>query len=127
LFVVHDEAETIRRTMLQGLEVPFPVLLDHDRSSYAAWGLGRATWWRVYLDPQVWRQYARLLRQGEKWRGSGGDTLQLGGDFVVSPQGRIVYSRPQRADDRPPVGLLVKALEEAAGPAGSVAMLDEPR
>lgn len=115
LFVAHDDAETLRRTMLQGLEVPFPVLLDHDRSSYAAWGLGRAAWWRVYLDPRVWRQYARLLAKGERWRGMGRDSLQLGGDFIVGPQGRIAFSRPQRADNRPPVGLLLRALEEAAG------------
>jgi hypothetical protein len=61
----------------------------------------------------VWRQYWRLLRSGERLRHAGRDTLQLGGDFVIGPDGRLVYSRPQEADDRPPVGVLLRTLEAA--------------
>jgi AhpC/TSA antioxidant enzyme len=113
LFVVHDEPARIRETMLHNLDVPFPVLVDHDRIAYRAWGLRRARWWTVWLDPHVWRSYARMLRQGERFT-LGRDTLQLGGDFVVAPSGEVVYSRPQKTDDRPPVGVLLKAVEQAA-------------
>jgi hypothetical protein len=51
---------------------------------------------------------------GSGRRRLGRDTLQLGGDFVVDPQGRIGSARPQRHDDRPPVGELLGALERAA-------------
>lgn len=111
VFVVHDEPGLVRETMLRDLEVPFPVCLDRERSAYDAWGLGRTSRARVYLDPKVWLAYAGLLLQGEKAGRTGEDTGQLGGDFVVAPDGRVVYSRPQRRDDRPPVATLLAALE----------------
>lgn len=82
LFVVHDEAEQVRDVLLAGIDaMPFPVLVDELRAAYRAWGLGRAPWWRVWLDPAVWAQYAALLRGGARLRGAGRDTLQLGGDY----------------------------------------------
>ncbi len=100
--------------MLEGLEVPFPVLVDLQRRAYREWGLKRIPFWRLYLDPRVWLQYAKLLLGGERLRQGGRDTRQLGGDFVVDRAGKIVYSRPQQADDRPPVGVLMKVVEKAA-------------
>ena len=41
LFVVHDEPERVRRGLLDGLHVPFPVLVDTQRIAYRAWGLRR--------------------------------------------------------------------------------------
>lgn len=115
VFVVHDEADLVRHTMLAELEpLPFPVLVDLDRHAYAAWGCTRAPWWVIWLDPRVWRAYAKLLLSGEKIRGAGRDTGQMGGDFVVGPDHRLVYARPQRVDDRPPVGKLLRIVGEAA-------------
>lgn len=116
VFVVHDDPREIRTRLLAGVDhVAFPILVDRRRRAYAAWGLRRAPWWRVWLDPQVWRQYLELLRAGHRLRGLGADPLQLGGDFVVAADGRIAYSRPQRRDDRPPVGELLAVLERLAG------------
>jgi hypothetical protein len=115
-FVAHDRAELLRRTMLAELEpLPFPVLVDLDRRAYAAWGCTRTKWWTVYLDPRVWWAYARLLRGGEQLRRGGADTLQLGGDFMVGPDDRLLYARPQQVDDRPPVGELLRRVQSAAG------------
>lgn len=124
-FVVHDEPQLIREQLLAGVgELPFPVLVDRERDAYRRWGLGRAPWWRVWLDPEVWKQYARLLTSGQRIRGAGEDTLQLGGDFVVAPDGTIASSRPQRRDDRPPVGELLAVVERrrdaGSGPGGDV-------
>lgn len=113
IFVVHDEPELVRRMMLADLEVPFTVLVDPDRSAYRLWGMGRASFARIYLDVRVWLPYARLLLGGERFRGMGADTLQLGGDFVVGPDGVLVYARPQHRDDRPPVSLLLGELWRA--------------
>ncbi len=112
VFVAHDEPPVLRESMLAGLSCPFPVLVDTDRSSYRAWGLERASFARIWLDPKVWGQYRHLLRSGERIRTMGTDTRQLGGDFIVDPQGVIVYARPQRRDDRPPVGRLLTAIEQ---------------
>ncbi len=116
VFVAHDDAETLSSSMLAGLSCPFPVLVDADRTSYRNWGLQRATFAGVWLDPKVWQQYARLLRSGERIRTMGKDTRQLGGDFIVDPQGVIAYSRPQHRDDRPPVGRLLAAIEQGTSP-----------
>lgn len=116
LFVVHDEPEAIRDMMLAELEVPYPVLVDADRTAYDAWGLGRISWSKLWLDPNMWKQYASaMLGDGERIRGSGKDTRQLGGDFIVDRDGIVIYSRPQERDDRPAVGKLVEILESANG------------
>jgi hypothetical protein len=114
LFVVNDDPALVRRTLLAELEPAYPILVDRNRRAYRAWGLRRAPVWRIWADPLVWLQYARLVRQGERIRGRGQDTLQFGGDFVVGPDGALIYARPQRRDDRPPLADLVRALETAA-------------
>lgn len=116
VFVAHDDATALRSSMLAGVSSPFPVLVDPDRSSYHAWGLERASFARIWLDPKTWSQYARLLRAGERIRTMGKDARQLGGDFVVDPDGVIAYSRPQHRDDRPPVGRLLAAIEQGSSP-----------
>jgi hypothetical protein len=113
VFVVFDDPALIRRTMLAELEVaafPFDVLVDRSRDSYARWGLDRAAWSTIWLDRNVYKTYWRLLRAGGRLRGGGTDVLQLGGDFVLDADGRVVYSRPQERDDRPPVGELLRAV-----------------
>ena len=114
LFVVHDDPALIRRTMLRGIEPPFPVLVDLPRAAYARWGLGRASARTIWGDPRVWLRYGRAVLTGHRPTSFGADTLQLGGDFVVDASGTIVYTRPQETDDRPPVAVLLRELERAA-------------
>jgi AhpC/TSA antioxidant enzyme len=113
VFVVHDPPEQVRAGLLRDLDLPWPVLVDLDQVAYRAWGLRRAAFPGVWLDPGVWARYARLLFGGERLRRLGGDTLQLGGDFVVDASGVITWARPQHADDRAPVGVLLLELELA--------------
>lgn len=111
VFVSHDDPDAVQGLMLRDLECPFPVAIDRQKAAYRAWGLGSMPLPLIWLDPKVWRQYARLLASGERMRTSGGDQRQLGGDFVVDGAGLIVYARPQRRDDRPPVGELFRVIE----------------
>jgi hypothetical protein len=113
VFVVHDDPQAVREGLLRGLEVPFPVLLDPQRRGYAAWGMRRSSVAGVWLDPRVWARYAGQVARGERLLRLGEDTLQLGGDFVVDPAGVVVYARPQRRDDRPPVLALLAEVERA--------------
>jgi hypothetical protein len=116
VFVVHDDPDRVRAGLLRDLDVPFPVLVDPERQAYRDWGLRRASFARIYLSPSVWLNYARMLRRGERLSPGGRDPLQLGGDFVVGADGRLLYSRPQEADDRPPVAVLLAAVEKAGQP-----------
>lgn len=92
-------------------DLPFPVLIDTDRAAYRAYGLGRASVGRAWgLRPAL--AYLRLLRRG-RWRDlrrPTEDTLQLGGDFVIGPDGTLVYGFWSAGpDDRPPVDELIAA------------------
>jgi AhpC/TSA antioxidant enzyme len=104
--------------MLRGLDWPWPVLVDRRREGYRAFGLRRAPFTEL-LKPGWMRGYVRELRQGNV-RGTalsrpGLDLLQLGGDFVIDPDGVVAVAHPSaEIDDRAPVGSLVKALERAA-------------
>ncbi len=116
VFVVHDDPGLVSETMLHDVELRFPVLIDLSRETYRRWGLQRTSLARIWLDPAVWRRYAQLLLAGERVRGVGRDTRQLGGDFVVGADGTVTYARPQRRDDRPPVAVLLNELRRAGGP-----------
>jgi hypothetical protein len=113
VFVVHDDPQAVRNGLMRGLEMSFPVLVDPERRGYAAWGMKRSNVAGVWLDPRVWARYVSQLARGQRLLRLGEDTLQLGGDFVVDPAGVVVYARPQRRDDRPPVLALLAELERA--------------
>jgi peroxiredoxin len=100
----------------RALPPPFPIVADPDRRAYRAFGLERTSWGTL-LRPRVIFSYLRLLFRG--WRPrrmvEGEDVLQLGGDFVVDGQGRLVYAyRSAEPTDRPGVEVLLKAVREAA-------------
>lgn len=93
---------------------PLTVLADEDRAVYDAYGLERGSAWTVW-GLGVLRRYAQLLRRGRRLERPGDeDVRQLGGDFVVGPDGRLALCRPQESpDDRPDVDELVDAVRAA--------------
>jgi hypothetical protein len=95
------------------LGLRYPVLADETRLAYRAYGLGRAPWWRVW-SPSTLAVYGRLLRRGRRLQRPTQDTRQLGGDFVVGPDGRLSYAyRQARPEDRPTVDALLTAVRGA--------------
>jgi peroxiredoxin len=92
------------------LGLRFPVLADEARSTYRAYGLGRGSWRRVW-GVRSMRAYARVLRGGHRPSFPTQDTLQLGGDFIIDPEGRVAYAyRSNGPDDRPSVAELLRVL-----------------
>jgi AhpC/TSA antioxidant enzyme len=94
-----------------GLGLPFAFYGDPERRAYAAFGFGRATRARVWLDPRVWRRYGSLIARGRRPSAPvQDDLLQLGGDVLVDPGGRVewVY-RSAGPEDRPSVDALLAA------------------
>lgn len=93
--------------------LPFTVVSDTDRTAYRAFGLGRGSVARVW----GWRagfRYVQLLRESglRALRRPTEDTLQLGGDFVIDPAGRLVFGFwGDGPDDRPSVDELIAAVE----------------
>ena len=89
---------------------PFTVITDEPRDVYRAFGFGRGAWWRVY-GIRALRAYRTLLRSGHKLERIRDDTLQLGGDVVIAPDGTVAYVfYGDGPDDRPAVAELVTAV-----------------
>ena len=96
-------------------ELPFTILVDDDRHSYRAFGLGRGSFLRVW-GWRAFRRYVEIIRS----RGLTGlgrpteDTLQLGGDFVIGPDGALAWGYwGEGPDDRPSVDELITAVDAA--------------
>jgi peroxiredoxin len=101
---------------LRGQPLPFLLVADPERATYRAFGLGRTSWATV-LRPGVVLRYLRLLFRGWRLRPASPseDVLQLGGDFVLDGQGRLVYVyRSADPTDRPTIEALLQAVRQAS-------------
>lgn len=88
------------------------LLADPERLAYTAFGVGRGPWWKVW-GPRTFLAYAKLIAAGRSYHRHESDSLQLGGNFVVGPEGRMTYVfRPPDPDARPPVDDLVAAVAD---------------
>ena len=113
--VAYDDASLLGAKMLHDLALPFPLLIDSARTTYAAWGMGRTNLFAAMLSPSLNWRYLRLLLKGERFLGLAPDMFQLGGDFVVGPSGRIAFAyRMRNNGDRAEVSRLVHELHKAA-------------
>jgi hypothetical protein len=103
-------------------QLPFPILIDADRSVYVSYGLGQGS----FLDVWGWRAVRRyweiLRRAGPGSRGdlqpATEDTRQLGGDMVIAPDGRLAWGHwSSRSTDRPSIDDVVQAVADATAKA----------
>jgi hypothetical protein len=109
-FDAPERAERYARD--QQLDVP--LLVDRQRRVYRAYGLEPGAFWRFLLPPVVLGQL-QLMASGRRQQRPEEDPLQLGGDFVVDPSGRLALVHPSKdPTDRPPVAELLAAAEQAA-------------
>ena len=111
LVISFDPARRVRG-YCRRLRLPFRCLSDEQRVAYHAYDLGRASWLRT-LTPRALAPYVKLfLRLGARRPAfAGQDLRQMGGDFVVAPDGRLAlaYASHDPAD-RPSVDQLLAAI-----------------
>ncbi len=88
---------------------PFPMLADPTREVYRAYQLLSGEW-RVWNPQMLWFYTKKVLR-GWRLHGIQGDPHQLGGDFIIDPQGviRLAYYS-KLATKRPSVESLLHTL-----------------
>ena len=95
-----------------------PVLLDPNRRVYRPYGV-RESLRGSALSPAIWTAYVRLLATGRRFPGGGRPTespLQMGADFIVGPDGRMVYAYcSAHSADRPDVSTLLAIVRSFAG------------
>lgn len=104
-------AEHWARAWLHDTGAPFPLLLDPERVTYRAYGLG-ASVLRVWSPKVLWH-YLKLMLAGQKLRHIQGDPHQLGGDFVLDATGVLRLAHASKDPvDRPSVETLLAVLEQ---------------
>ncbi len=93
-------------------DLPFAILVDGDRHTYRSYGMGRGSIRRVW-GWRALRRYLELIRE----QGTAGlgrpteDPRQLGGNFVIAPDGSLAWGFwGAGPDDRPSVDDLVRAV-----------------
>ena len=97
---------------LRSAPPPLPTVCDPGRAAYREFGLDRGRW-SMFLRPGVLLRYLRLIAAG--WRPrpgeNGEDVLQLGGDFILSADRRLVYAhRSSDPADRPDAADLLEQM-----------------
>ena len=95
------------------LNLSFEMASDPSHAAYESYGLKRATFFSIW-HPKVIVKYATLLLKGRELQSSSGtvDLAQLGGDFVIDGNGKVLYAfTSDRADLRPSAKELLNALE----------------
>jgi hypothetical protein len=98
-------------------ELPFDLVRDSSRASYRAYGLGRGSASRVW-GLRAARRYVDIIRRDGfgALRRPVEDTLQLGGDFVIAPDGTLAWGFwSEGPDERPSVEALVRAVATSVG------------
>lgn len=95
------------------LDLPFPLLADPQRSLYRRFGIERGSLTEVWSIGAL-KLYGDLLRRGRRLRRPVQDTRQLGADFVIDGERRLVAAfRPRSPDARPGIDELADAVERA--------------
>jgi alkyl hydroperoxide reductase subunit AhpC len=95
--------------------LPVPLVADPDRKLYSALGLGRTSWARLLRPGLIWK-YLKLIARGGKVRSvpRGEDPLQLGGDFLIDRDRRVLWAyRSADPADRPTVDELLRVARTA--------------
>ena len=75
------------------LRLPFPVLCDPSRDAYAAYGAIRMGISQM-VNPKGAGAILGAVRNGHGGGKVVGDAMQLGGVWVISPNGTVLLARP---------------------------------
>lgn len=83
------------RGFAEWLKLPYPVLAAPDTAIYQAWGLGTTSVSNMF-QPAVFAAGVRALTQRAMQGKNTGDTKQLPGTFLVSPESIVEWSYPAK-------------------------------
>ncbi len=118
VLVVTQAQPALLAVFLREQPLPFPAVADPTRAAYRAFELARTSWGKI-LRPGSILRYLKLLFRGWKPRRSsaGEDVMQLGGDFILDAERRLVHAYPSaEPTDRPSVAALLQALRKLSRP-----------
>jgi peroxiredoxin len=113
LVIIGNGSAYFAKAFKEDFELDCPVLVDTDLRSYRAAGLRRGR--MELLSPQVPLNAIRALKSGARQDGVQGDPWQLGGVFVIRPDGEVTYRYvSDAAGDHAPLSEVFSALNSKA-------------
>jgi hypothetical protein len=91
---------------------PFPFVGDPERQTYRQFSLESTTLGALFRPGVIARYLGWMVRGWRPRRATEGeDVLQLGGDFILDEQQRLLYIfRSREPTHRPPAAELIRAL-----------------
>lgn len=109
LVIVGNGAQNFAAAFVEDFDLDCPLLVDPELRAYRAAGLRRG---RVeILSPRLPLNALRALSKGARQGAVEGDPWQLGGVFVIRPDGALTYRYASaEAGDHPPVEDILAAL-----------------
>jgi alkyl hydroperoxide reductase subunit AhpC len=112
--VVTFEQAWRARAYVEETGLPWPLLMDPQRSLFQAYGMERGTAGEV-MGWASCKAYLGLLVRGRRLRRPTDDVYQLGGDVLIDPQGIVRLHHIGRGPaDRPAVSQLLAAVDAAS-------------
>ncbi len=119
LAIVGNGAANFAAAFREDFDLDGPLLVDPELRAYRAAGLRRGQ--VELLSPRLPLNALRALGSGSRQTGVQGDPWQLGGVFVIRPDGELLYRYESReAGDHPPVEDILEALSEDTEPISEV-------
>jgi len=110
LLISFEEREFWINAWLEETKAKFSLLIDPDRRVYGKYGMissRRRAW-----GPKTIIYYIMALVRKKRILKTGGDTGQMGGDFIIDGGGRIAMARRSRGPtDRPSIDEIIAVLE----------------
>ena len=112
--VVTFDADAMARAYVADTELTWPLLIDEDRTLYAAYGMLHARFLDIW-GPQTIVAYLRAIIAGMRPAAPGRDVNQRGGDVLVDPQGIVRLHHVGRGPaDRPSVEALLDVVRSGS-------------
>jgi peroxiredoxin len=120
LAITFEAAEYARRYR-EETKIPWPLVIDEDRTLYHAYGMTSGSLNQLYGPRSIWH-YLKIVLRGTRVRWPTGDTSQLGGDVLVDPQGIVRFEHVASPAGRPTFETLTAAMHPQGLSAGSADM-----
>lgn len=105
--IVSFDDDAMGKAYVAQTKIPWPLLIDTDRKLYQAYGMGRASLWKLIRPIAIVRYLANIFRGTMPGR-QGSDIHQLGGDVLIDRQNRVrLHYVSQDPHDRPAVSTIM--------------------
>lgn len=106
--IVTFDADFMAKSYVEQTHLPWPLLIDSNRSVYEAYGMHRGSWWSIYNPASIWGYLKLIIFRRAGIHRPGSDYRQMGGDVLIDPKGVVRCNHASISPhDRPSVESLL--------------------